>query len=89
VVIGAIIAKGAGTMIAIVRTTVTETVVDADFEAYHGARVKHGPVLGHRAFDDGGDAPPGSRHVLTGPQSQIGTAVDRVDNFINQAETAR
>jgi hypothetical protein len=25
-----------------------------------------------------------SRHVLTGPQSQIDTAVDRVDNFINQ-----
>jgi len=25
-----------------------------------------------------------SRHVLTGPQSQIDTAVDRVDNFIDQ-----
>jgi phospholipase C len=25
-----------------------------------------------------------SRHVLTGPQSQIDTAVDRVDNFVNQ-----
>jgi hypothetical protein len=25
-----------------------------------------------------------SRHLLTGPQSQIDTAVDRVDNFINQ-----
>jgi phospholipase C len=25
-----------------------------------------------------------SRHVLTGPQSQIDTAVDRVDNFISQ-----
>ena len=25
-----------------------------------------------------------SRHLLTGPQSQIDTAVDRVDNFISQ-----
>ena len=25
-----------------------------------------------------------SRHILTGPQSQIDTAVERVDNFINQ-----
>ena len=25
-----------------------------------------------------------SRHVLTGPQSQIDAAVDRVDNFIDQ-----
>ena len=25
-----------------------------------------------------------SRQVLTGPQSQIDTAVERVDNFINQ-----
>lgn len=34
VVIGAIIAKGEGTtMIAVVRTTETETMVDADFEA--------------------------------------------------------
>jgi hypothetical protein len=33
--------------------------------------------------------PARSRHVLTGPQSQTGTAVDRVGNFINQAETAR
>jgi hypothetical protein len=59
VVIGeiAIIAKGVGTtMIGVVRSTVTETVVDADFEPYHGARVNTAPVLGHRAFDEGGDA---------------------------------
>ncbi|HSZ09208.1 MAG TPA: alkaline phosphatase family protein [Steroidobacteraceae bacterium] len=29
-----------------------------------------------------------SRHLLTGPQSQIDTAVDRVDNFINQQKAA-
>jgi len=39
VVIGAIIAKGAGTMIAIVRSTVTETAVGADFEPYRSTPV--------------------------------------------------
>jgi hypothetical protein len=65
VVIGAIaiIAKGEGTtVIVVIRSTVTETVVDADFESHRGARVNTAPVLGHRAFDEGGDA------WLRGPQ---------------------